>query len=342
MMLRGLAFSRLLVVPTLVLLAGCQDPGPPAAGPAEPRPVARPAMAGPSQAALRRARAERNRVANAAAVEALVGASAASNEQRAFYARAEAALREQGRLRRDRMSADAPVDAATLARDFLEIALRDEYGPDGVQAGTGGTPAPLRRWADPVRFQIEFGDSADVATRRAYRVEVDAYAARLAAASGHPVTLAEGDGNFVVMVLSDDERRAIGPRLAQLVPGIPPGDLAAMESLDPDNFCTVFAYSRGAAPVYSRAVALIRSELTPLLQTSCIHEELAQGLGLANDSPTARPSIFNDDEEWALLTRHDELLLKILYDPRLRPGMTRAEAAPVVAAIARELLPPSS
>ena len=85
-------------------------------------------------------------------------------------------------------------------------------------------------------------------------------------------------------------------------------------------------------------MAVIRAELPPLLRTSCIHEELAQGMGLANDSPGARPSIFNDDEEFALLTRHDELLLRILYDPRLRPGMSEAEAAPIVRRIATELL----
>jgi hypothetical protein len=71
---------------------------------------------------------------------------------------------------------------------------------------------------------------------------------------------------------------------------------------------------------------------------ACIHEELAQGLGLANDDPQARPSIFNDDEEFALLTGHDELLLQMLYDPRLRTGMTAAEAAPVVREIAAEVM----
>ncbi|TBN41206.1 DUF2927 domain-containing protein [Paracoccus subflavus] len=329
-----------LSVLALMALAACQAPEPPPPV-ADARPLARPAEPKPSQADLRRARAERNRAANAAATEALVKASSISNAQRDFYARAETALREQGRLRQDRVPQDAPIDARTLARNFLNIALRDEYGPGGLQAGTGGTPAPLRRWGEPVRLQVEFGDSSDVATRRAYRVEVTQYAARLAAASGHPVSLTENGGNFVVMVLSDDERRAIGPRLAQLVPGIPPQDIVAMQQLDPDNFCTVFAYSHGAAPVYSHAVALIRSELTPLLQTSCIHEELAQGMGLANDSPVARPSIFNDDEEFALLTHHDELLLAILYDERLQPGMTRAEAEPIVQQIAEELLPPA-
>jgi hypothetical protein len=65
---------------------------------------------------------------------------------------------------------------------------------------------------------------------------------------------------------------------------------------------------------------------------------VAQGLGLPNDSPTARPTIFNDDEEFALLTRHDELLLRILYDRRLQPGLEPAEARAPVRRIAEELL----
>ena len=58
---------------------------------------------------------------------------------------------------------------------------------------------------------------------------------------------------------------------------------------------------------------------------------------LANDSRNARPSIFNDDDEFSLLTNHDELLLKMLYDPRLEPGMTAREAEPITRIIAREL-----
>lgn len=322
----------------LMALTACQqaETAPPPV-PAE-RPLPRPEGDTPSQAELRAARAERNRATNEAAAAALTKASAVSTQQRDSYARAEQALRAQGRLRRDRVPLDAPIDVDTLTRNFVAIALRDEYGRGGMQSGAAGAPAPLRRWQDPVRLQLEFGATTDVATRRLYRVEVGQFAARLAEATGHSVQTTDRGGNFVVMVLSDDERRAIGPRLAQLVPGIPPGDIAVMQALDKDNFCTVFAYSQGSAPVYSRAVALIRAELPPLLQSSCIHEEIAQGMGLANDSPQARPSIFNDDEEFALLTRHDELLLRILYDRRLRPGMSAAEAEPVVRQIASELL----
>ena len=69
-----------------------------------------------------------------------------------------------------------------------------------------------------------------------------------------------------------------------------------------------------------------------------IHEELAQGLGLPNDSPAARPSVFNDDEEFGLLTTHDEMLLRMLYDDRMQPGMTADQATGVARILAREYM----
>ena len=216
----------------------------------------------------------------------------------------------------------------------------DEYQMNAAgRLVPGAHPAPLRRWDRPVTLTVEFGGSVPEATRIRDRATIGDYAARLARISGHPVSMAGAGGNFVVLVLSEDERRAIGPRVAELIPGIPRADLAAIERLSPQNYCTVFAYSPGAGAAYSNAVAVIRAELPQRLRTSCVHEELAQGMGLANDSPDARPSIFNDDEEFAFLTRHDELLLKMLYDPRLRPGMTEAEARPIVQTIAAEMLP---
>ncbi len=64
-------------------------------------------------------------------------------------------------------------------------------------------------------------------------------------------------------------------------------------------------------------------------------------MGLLNDDENVRPSIFNDDQEFALLTRHDELLLRILYDRRLAPGMSPETAMPIVDQIVAELMPES-
>ncbi|WP_299358125.1 DUF2927 domain-containing protein [uncultured Paracoccus sp.] len=300
-----------------------------AAAPA-PRPAEPPSEV--RQAALRKERAERARAAEAAAAQP---PSPASQTMRRYLAGIEDTLIARGLMRTDR--GDVPTDAARLVEDFVAVALRDEYERQGGALVRRVHDAPLRRWSGPVRLQLDFGASVDAATRTRDRAAVADYAARLSQASGHPITLTGSGGNFAVLFVSEDDRRSVGPRLARLVPGIPAADVQAIVDLKPQNYCTVFAYSRGAAPEYVRAVAVIRAELPERMRLSCIHEELAQGLGLTNDSPAVRPSIFNDDEEFALLTRHDELLLRILYDRRLRPGMTEAEARPIAARIAAEL-----
>ncbi|WP_323716989.1 DUF2927 domain-containing protein [Paracoccus aminovorans] len=326
-----------LALALLAALAACSDQ-PPAQTPppaVEAPPPQRPETPRPDQAALRRERAE---TAREAAARAEVAAnSPASRTMRDHLAGVEQALIARGRLRTDDGS-DIAMTPEKLAEDFVEVALYDEYLRQGGKLISRPTPAPLRRWQQPVAIRLEFGDSVAPVQRTRDRADIADFAARLQRVSGHPVGLTGAAGNFNVLILNEDERRAIGPRLASLVPGIPEGDIAALRDLAPQNYCTVFAYSSGNSPVYSQAVALIRAELPPRLRRSCVHEELAQGMGLANDSPRARPSVFNDDEEFAYLTRHDELLLKILYDPRLRPGMTEAEARPIVLQIARELL----
>jgi hypothetical protein len=81
----------------------------------------------------------------------------------------------------------------------------------------------------------------------------------------------------------------------------------------------------------------MRDEASARLRRACPHEGIARSFGLLGPGRDVRPSIFNGDKAFALLTRHDELLLEILYDPRLSPGMTEDEAMPIVRRIAAEL-----
>lgn len=300
------------------------------AAPPAPRP-------GPSaaQEQLRRDRAARARAANLAAQAALQ--TPASQNISEYLVSIERGLLARGKLRADDGSALGLITPEQLTENFVQTALHDEYTRQGDTLVAASHPSPLRRWEAPVRMQVDYGDSVSPAKRSRVGTDIREFAARLHRVTGHPVTTASS-GNFNVLILSEDERRQMGPMLHALVPGIPASDVSALVNLAPQNMCTVFAYTRGNNSDYIRAVALIRAELPPRLMLSCIHEELAQGMGPANDSPHARPSVFNDDEEFALLTWHDELLLKILYDRRLRPGMNEAEARPIVLQIARELL----
>lgn len=264
--------------------------------------------------------------------------SGTSYELERHYARVQADLLSQGLLRTDGGGPDTPFAAHNLARNFIRIALFDEYVARNGQLVAQQTASRLRRWEQPVRIELHFGATIDPAQRITDRNAVIGYARRLRNAANHPISTTESNGNFHVLILHEDERREFGPRLRELVPGIGDTAVRTVEDMSRDTFCLVFAFSRGDDPSYTRAVAVIRGEHPDLLRLSCIHEEIAQGLGLANDSPNARPSIFNDDEEFALLTTHDELLLRILYDPRLEAGMDAAAARPTVTQIANEIM----
>ena len=62
----------------------------------------------------------------------------------------------------------------------------------------------------------------------------------------------------------------------------------------------------------------------------CVYEELLQALGPINDDPSVPWTMFNDDVQKGFFDLYDQYLLNILYDPRIRPGMTREEVRAVL------------
>ncbi len=270
---------------------------------------------------------------------AYVEPSAASLDLARYYEGVQNNLLTRGLLRTDGGGPDTPYDADDLARNFETIAFYSEYPGHAVSAGGRRTSRQLSRWSGPVRIQAEFGPSVAPTVRQQDTARIEAYASRLSRLTDHPVSTVSRNANFHVFVAGEDDTAYVQNRLRQLIPGIGQAQLDLFDRLPRSFYCFVFASAPNSAPqTYTRAVALVRAEHPDLVRLSCIHEEIAQGLGLPNDSPTARPSIFNDDDEFALLTSHDEKLLTILYDPRLKPGMSADEARPVVRIIARELM----
>jgi hypothetical protein len=310
---------RAAVLPALAALAGCAPPVTPPPPPATP-PAPRPEVAASSPPKP----------------------SAATLAAKQRYEKVQADLLAQGLLRTDGGAVDAPFTDRMLADNFVRIAMYDEYRrtPAGLVQET--TPSVLRRWEQPVRVGLRFGDSVPPERRATDSARIASYLARLARLTGHPIRLAEGTPNFLVFIVNEDERRALGPAIRAALPGLSAAEVAGITELEPNTYCLVYAVAETSGGAYTRALAVVRSEHPDLLRLSCLHEEIAQGLGLANDSPLARPSIFNDDEEFALLTPMDEYLLRMLYDPSLRPGMTEAEVRPIVYPLASQLLGGSS
>lgn len=264
--------------------------------------------------------------------------SQASRDLATYYARLQNDLLTQGLLRGDGGGPDTPFTDTQLARNFVRIALFNEYRDDSDFQRPQATVSKLRRWTQPIRMSVEFGQTVPLAQRDADSASVSAYAARLSRATGIAITITDQNPNFRVLFLGEDDRRAYGDQLRSIIPNISDATVRTFVNLPRDQLCVVIGSFTPGQSSYTQAVAMIRAEHPNLMRSACIHEELAQGMGLANDSPGARPSIFNDDEEFALLTNHDELLLKMLYDPRLQTGMEPAVAAPIARVIAREYL----
>ncbi|WP_228711291.1 DUF2927 domain-containing protein [Tritonibacter mobilis] len=250
-----------------------------------------------------------------------------------YYADLEQDLLTRGLLRTDGGGPETPYDAEDLAERFETLAFYDEYA-SATDGGAGG----MGRWEQPVRLVPIFGPSVTKAQAEKDRATLTAYAARLARITGHPVTVGTS-GNFTVLFAGVDDADFVEDKVRRLLPNLSDSDVALFATPPRKFYCLVFAGGPQRDPLnYSRGVALIRAEQPDLMRESCIHEEIAQGLGLRNDSPKARPSIFNDDDEFARLTSHDEKLLQILYDRRLRVGMSAPEAKSIVERIAQEVM----
>jgi hypothetical protein len=74
-----------------------------------------------------------------------------------------------------------------------------------------------------------------------------------------------------------------------------------------------------------RAEVVLPADAADFTFYDCAYEEILQGLGVINDDASVPWTMFNDDVQMGFFDVYDQHLLNILYDPRVRPGMTKEE-----------------
>lgn len=94
-------------------------------------------------------------------------------------------------------------------------------------------------------------------------------------------------------------------------------------------------------PDYSidRGVAIIPADIGERGFVSCVFEEFLQLLGPVNDDSSLTYSTFNDANTLSGFPLFDQLILNLLYDPRIRPGMTEAQVRAILPAVIRDVRP---
>jgi hypothetical protein len=143
-----------------------------------------------------------------------------------------------------------------------------------------------------------------------------------------------------VRTLPDEGRICIGFLPRSRFDDLPPRFLAGgtqHRRLVSTSACMFLLLHRPDAPDLSGAIIVIANELPEERRRHCLLEEFVQSLGLPNDHCAYRPSLFCDRDHVLELEPADEILVQTLYSPRLRPGMTRAEAMPIAQEIIRQL-----
>ena len=256
--------------------------------------------------------------------------SAQSEELAYYYLRLQQNLLAQGLMRTDGGGVDTYYSDTMLARNFEQITFYGEYTRAAGVEPSGGLELGLQKWEKPVRISVEFGSTVPPEARQNDLQTVQNYVRRLSRITNHPISVGK-PANLQIFVMGLDDRELLAQRLQQVATRA--NAEAVLQFLDRNRsaYCIVVSTSNQTGSyALSSGYVIIRSELPAQMRKSCFHEEIAQALGLGNDSQYARPSIFNDDDEFALLTTHDEMLLRILYDPALKPGMTLEQARPII------------
>lgn len=273
------------------------------------------------------------RVATLAAAAALGGCAAGSVTE-ARYRMLLADYEAAGRLRTELAPEDAPFDNAALIRNFERIAFHTEFAPSEGALVAREAPVRLFRWIGPLRWRLD-GDAATAEDR----ATMLALMARIERLTGLDVAEASAEEEPTLLILVATERYRRG--FVEMMDRSELSDRMRLvrEWARDDRFPCVGQVGRAEGAGVTRGLIVVKAETRGLLRRSCLHEETVQSLGLLNDDPGVRPSIFNDDQEFALLTRHDEYLLRILYDPRLSPGMSAARGMPIVRRIVEDIGP---
>ena len=118
-----------------------------------------------------------------------------------------------------------------------------------------------------------------------------------------------------------------------IVPGVTSWNEFRSPSVSPDQIMWSRQRSLTVTSIF------VPADSTPQDTRDCLHEELGQALGPANDLYRIHDTVFNDDNFHSILTPFDMLMLRTLYDSSLQSGMTRTEVARRLPAILNRINP---
>jgi Protein of unknown function (DUF2927) len=214
--------------------------------------------------------------------------------------------------------ADRHLTNEQVIANLLEVVFGSEF--------VGEESPSVRKWQGPMRLAIYAHDP------NRYKPLVEPHLQDLRELTGLDIRLVEAgepSQNAYLFIFARQQFYSHAER--HLGPGKNPRT---------NSYLACFGYFHAdAAGAIDEFTAVIPSFIGEEEVRDCVVEEVTQAIGLPNDSDSVHPSIFNDDDRYQDLTWQDELFLRVLYDPRVTPGMSRSAFVPLARQILEELRP---
>jgi hypothetical protein len=201
----------------------------------------------------------------------------------------------------------APIDA--LMRNFESMAFGD--------AGERSKWTAVQRWKQPVQVVL-IGEKADQ-----FRDDVRSILAAFEALTGVTFSLADGDGGANLKVYFS-ERDWYRTQVARSFPR-------------PDQVVCFTNTSVDANGVIGAANTVIPEDLSARAVRTCLAHELMHAIGFQGHPSRSFDSALRNGIGIDRLTINDQLLIRTLYDERLRFDMAPDEALTLATAIATAL-----
>ena len=215
-------------------------------------------------------------------------------------------------------AASAERDIDKMSDYFMTIAFGSEYGRMSTK------PAVISKWHGDIGVSIQGRATKELAAIASKHLN---YLSKITNLKFRQVKPGDPMQSINIVFLRRQEMNAIKGA------GIDPN---VVNNLAMAGGCYFMAFHKPPQRIVKSVIA-VNVERPIGLTDSCLLEELTQSLGLPNDSNMMRPSIFSDMDHETTLSRTDEILLRTLYDPRMKAGTSPNDARAISRQIISEL-----
>jgi hypothetical protein len=181
----------------------------------------------------------------------------------------------------------------------------------GAEFHLAGRVDRIRKYTTPVRV---FAAGVNRPDRKAQLAKVVADIGRRTQHLDIAMAKTIDDANIVVTLVRDRDlfgtvQRFYGEERAREI----------KSSLDPQ---CLSGFRKNERSEIERSDVILTVDKGDFVFLDCAYEELLQALGPINDTNSVPWTMFNDQVSMGFFDIYDQYLLNILYDPRIKPGMT--------------------